>query len=86
MQVFPQRLVNVDVQIKRPIEDVPEIVSVIERVEGLLGREGRVLVRYSGTQPICRIMVESPTKEETERFSDEIAKVVEEKLGFQDIV
>ncbi|MBW2194004.1 MAG: phosphoglucosamine mutase [Deltaproteobacteria bacterium] len=81
MKVFPQRLINVEVQVKRPIEDIPEIVAAIERVEGLLGEKGRVLVRYSGTQPICRIMVESPTKEETERFSDEIAEVIRKRLG-----
>ncbi len=81
MKVFPQRLINVEVKDKPPIETVPEIVAAIEHVEKILGNVGRVLVRYSGTQPMCRVMVEGPTHEETEEYCSEIAQVVREKLA-----
>lgn len=81
MKVFPQRLINVEVRDKQPIEAVPEIVAVIDHVEEMLGDGGRVLVRYSGTQSLCRVMVEGPTHEETERYCRKIAEVVREKLG-----
>jgi phosphoglucosamine mutase len=80
MKVFPQRLINVEVKDKRPIEGVPEIVAVVERVEGILGDGGRVLVRYSGTQPLCRVMVEGPTHEETESHCREIAEIIRKQL------
>jgi phosphoglucosamine mutase len=81
MKVFPQRLINVDVRDKPPIEAVPEIVAAVEHVERILGDVGRVLVRYSGTQPMCRVMVEGPTYEETEKYCGEIAEVVRKKLA-----
>ena len=80
MKVFPQSLINVEVKDKRPIEGVPEIVAVVERVERILGDGGRVLVRYSGTQPLCRVMVEGPTHEETESHCREIAEIITKQL------
>ncbi len=80
MKVFPQKLINVDVTSKPEISTIPEIVRVIDEVEGKLGDEGRVLVRYSGTQNMCRVMVEGPTDEETERYCNQIVAVVKEKL------
>ena len=58
MDVFPQKLINVDVKTKPDIQTVPEIVEAVAQVEAELGDEGRVLVRYSGTQNMCRVMVE----------------------------
>ncbi|MBW2021029.1 MAG: phosphoglucosamine mutase [Deltaproteobacteria bacterium] len=81
MRVFPQRLINVAVRDKPPIESVPEIVAAVEGVKRVLGDGGRVLVRYSGTQPMCRVMVEGPVPEETERYCKQIADVVREKLS-----
>jgi phosphoglucosamine mutase len=81
MKVFPQYLVNVEVKDKPPIERVPEIVAIIQHVEKSMGDGGRVLVRYSGTQPMCRVMVEGPTHEETRKYCEKIAEVVREKLG-----
>ncbi len=81
VEIFPQRMINVEVKDKPPIETVPEIASAIERVETILGDVGRVLVRYSGTQPMCRVMVEGPSHEETEKYCSEIAQVVKKKLG-----
>ena len=81
MKVFPQMLININVNSRPEIEMVPEIMTAIREVERRLGGQGRVLVRYSGTQNMCRVMVEGPTPEETERFCREIAEVVDKTLN-----
>jgi phosphoglucosamine mutase len=81
MKVFPQVLLNIDVRKKPAIEDVPQVMAAIRSVEDCLGEKGRVLVRYSGTQPLCRVMVEGPEEDETRRYCQQIADVVEETLG-----
>ncbi len=81
MKVYPQKIVNVDVKSKPEISSIPEIVKVIEEVELKLGEAGRVLVRYSGTQSMCRVMVEGPTDEETAAHCKAIADVVRSKLA-----
>jgi len=81
MKVYPQKIVNVDVKSKPEIASVPEIVKIIEQVESKLGDDGRVLVRYSGTQSMCRVMVEGPTDEETASCCNIIADVVRSKLS-----
>jgi phosphoglucosamine mutase len=81
MQVFPQKLINIEVKSKPEIDSVSEIVEAIARVEGELGDHGRVLVRYSGTQSMCRVMVEGPTAEITEKCAGELADVVKSVIG-----
>jgi phosphoglucosamine mutase len=81
MQVFPQKLINITVKSKPDIETVPEIVAAIHLAEKALGDRGRVLVRYSGTQQMCRVMVEGPTAEETDKFCEMIAAVVRATIG-----
>lgn len=81
MNVFPQSLINVDTKSRPEISTVSEIVTVIKSVEQQLADRGRVLVRYSGTQNMCRVMVEGPTKEKTLEYCKQIADVVRAKLG-----
>ena len=81
MTVFPQMLMNVAVKSKPDIQTIPEIQKEIESVEKDMGEKGRVLVRYSGTQPLCRIMVEAPTHEETRQYCEQIAEAVQKKIG-----
>jgi len=81
MDIYPQKLINVDVRSKPDISTVPQIVDVIERIEKELGNDGRILVRYSGTQNMCRVMVEGPSDGVTERHCMEIAEVVKTALG-----
>jgi phosphoglucosamine mutase len=81
MKVYPQKLINIDVKSKPDISGFPEIVAVIKSVEARLGTKGRVLVRYSGTQNMCRVMVEGPTEEETQACCNQIASVISEKLA-----
>ncbi len=81
MKVFPQMLINLEVKKKPKIESVPEIMAAIKEVEEKLGDKGRVLVRYSGTQNMCRVMVEGPTREETEKYCRQIAAVAQNILA-----
>jgi phosphoglucosamine mutase len=81
MDVLPQKLINVDVQRKPDITTVPEIVAAIKQVEADLKEQGRVLIRYSGTQNMCRVMVEGPTKEITEKHCRELADIVKKALS-----
>jgi len=81
MDIYPQKLINVEVLQKPEISTVPQIVEAIKVVERGLGEKGRVLVRYSGTQNLCRIMVEGPTEDLTEKYCNQVARVVKEALG-----
>ncbi|MHB9002784.1 MAG: phosphoglucosamine mutase [Coriobacteriia bacterium] len=81
MDVFPQKLINVDVASKPEIESIPQLVDAIRQVEDELGERGRVLVRYSGTQNMCRVMVEGPTIEATERYAAQLADIVSATIG-----
>ena len=81
MQMAPQVLINMDVARKPPIEEEPEIGSAIRAAEQELGDSGRVLIRYSGTQNMCRVMVEGPTEEMTRRLAESLADKVRTVLG-----
>ncbi len=81
MDIYPQKLINVDVKRKPEISSEPQIMEVIERIEEELGEEGRVLVRYSGTQNMCRVMVEGPSESVTNKYCEEIADLVKRILG-----
>jgi len=70
---YPQVLVNVTVARKRPLEELPDVTRLIGQVEGKLGTEGRVLVRYSGTESKVRVMVEGPEEARIRGYADEIA-------------
>jgi phosphoglucosamine mutase len=81
MDVFPQKLINVPVKSKPDISTVPGVVDAMKEVEAKLGDQGRVLVRYSGTQNACRVMVEGPTDALTDALCRQIADAVEQALG-----
>jgi phosphoglucosamine mutase len=81
MTPFPQVLMNVPVKTKPRIDDVPRIRDAIRKVEADLGESGRVLVRYSGTESLCRVMVEGPTEEQTRVYCREIAETVAKELS-----
>ncbi|RKQ29058.1 phosphoglucosamine mutase [Oceanobacillus halophilus] len=83
MKIFPQVLKNVKVNNKNEALNNPEILSEIENVERELGENGRVLVRPSGTEPLIRVMVEAPTKEECETYVNRIVKLVEDLVGME---
>lgn len=81
MTVFPQIQIGVKVSAKPDLESIDKIVQAAKSVESSLNGKGRVLIRYSGTQPVCRVMVEGPSLKDTERFCKQIADVVKEKIG-----
>jgi phosphoglucosamine mutase len=81
MRPAPQRLINVDVRHKPPLEGIAPLAEKIRAAETELGQRGRVLVRYSGTQLICRVMVEGPTEAVTNRLAEDLAGVVRSALG-----
>ena len=81
MTVLPQILLNVPVTSKPDIETIDAIKTEIAAVEKILGEEGRVLVRYSGTQPLCRVMVEGVEDQEIRQYAKQIADVIQQELG-----
>ncbi|MBW2442893.1 MAG: phosphoglucosamine mutase [Deltaproteobacteria bacterium] len=80
MTVYPQVLINVDVQSKPDLATVPAVAEAIKAVETKLGSQGRVLVRYSGTQPLCRVMVEGPSETETREYCIQLADIIKKKI------
>ena len=84
MKCYPQVLMNVTVSAKPEIQTIPDIQAAIRKAEKGLADQGRVLVRYSGTQPLCRVMVEGPTTEETTRICRQLADVIKKTIGTGD--
>lgn len=78
---FPQVLINVRVAKKPPIETVPALVAAIGAAEKELGADGRILVRYSGTESICRVMVEGPADAIVNRLAGAVADIVKKELA-----
>ncbi len=81
MTVFPQRMVNVPVKEKPDLQTLAPVAEAITAVESELGNSGRVLVRYSGTQPLCRVMAEAETAAQAEDAVDRIADVIRRNIG-----
>lgn len=81
---YPQTLVNVRVAVKRPFEDVPEITDGARRVEAQLAGEGRLLLRYSGTELLARVMIEGRRQEEIDALAADLAAVIRDSLGAGD--
>jgi len=82
LTIFPQVLINVSVSRKPDLGSIPEVKAVIQRVEQALRDRGRVLVRYSGTEPLCRVMVEGRDREKVEQYAQEIADTIEKALSY----
>jgi phosphoglucosamine mutase len=78
---YPQVLVNVHVKEKKDLRHVPPIAAAMDRVERLLAGQGRLLVRYSGTEPLLRVMIEGRDQHEIQGWAREIADTVKEHLG-----
>jgi phosphoglucosamine mutase len=81
VHLSPQTIVNVEIKSKLPLDSIPELQEAVRGAESELGREGRVLIRYSGTQSICRVMVEGPTEEMTDRLARSLANTVKKCIG-----
>jgi len=81
LKVYPQLLVNVRVKERKPLEDLPSVNAEIRAAEASFGDTGRVLVRFSGTEPLARVMVEGPDQERVENFANRIASQIRAELG-----
>jgi phosphoglucosamine mutase len=81
LKVYPQRLVNVRIKEKKALTDLPSVAAEIRRVEEAFAGTGRVLVRFSGTEPLARVMVEGPDLEQVESFSARIADAIRREMG-----
>jgi phosphoglucosamine mutase len=81
IQVYPQRLVNVRIKRRKPLEDLPGVMAEIRAAEDSFGDSGRVLVRFSGTEPLARVMVEGPELERVEAFANRIASQIQAEIG-----
>lgn len=78
---YPQVIVNVRVKTKPPLDSLPEVAQALAEAEATLGENGRVVLRYSGTEPMVRVMVEAEHSSEVERFSKSIAQAVRKAIG-----
>ncbi len=81
LEPFPQVLLNVRVSSRPDVSDVPEIARAVAAAERELGNRGRVLIRYSGTEPLLRIMMEGPKLEEITRLAEAVREVVQQTIG-----
>ena len=78
---YPQVLVNVRVKQKTDLSTVPAIASTMKKVEQGLAGNGRLLVRYSGTEPLLRVMIEGEDQPTVQAWAEEIAQAVRDSLG-----
>jgi phosphoglucosamine mutase len=78
---YPQTIVNVKVRSKPPLESLPEVSRALSEANSALGENGRIVLRYSGTEPLARVMVEAEHHSDVERFSQSVAAAVRTSIG-----
>jgi phosphoglucosamine mutase len=78
---YPQTIVNVRVKTKPALESVPAVAQALRDAEATLGDNGRIVLRYSGTEPLARVMVEAEHPADVERFSQSIAAAIRTTIG-----
>ena len=81
LEIYPQLLVNVRVKERRPLEEMTTVKEEIRRMEAEFGDTGRVVVRFSGTEPLARVMVEGPKLDRVQYFAESIAAAIRSELG-----
>src|SRR5580693_6349951 len=78
---YPQVIVNVKVKSKPALETLPEVADALAKAQSILGENGRVVLRYSGTEPLARVMVEAEHDADVQRFSQSIASALRTAIG-----
>jgi phosphoglucosamine mutase len=78
---YPQTIVNVKVRTKPPIESLVEVTQALSEAQSALGQNGRIVLRYSGTEPLARVMVEAEHDSDVQRFSQSIASALKSAIG-----
>ncbi|HEV2615955.1 MAG TPA: phosphoglucosamine mutase [Candidatus Acidoferrales bacterium] len=81
LKVFPQKIVNVRVRSKPPLESLPLVASALADGKKRLGDSGRIVVRYSGTERLARVMVEAERAEDVDRYAQSIASALQSSVG-----
>jgi phosphoglucosamine mutase len=81
LKIYPQKIVNVRVRSKPALESLPEVLRMLREAEKALGKSGRVILRYSGTEPLARVMVEAEHDEDVRRWTDSLASAVRSSIG-----
>jgi phosphoglucosamine mutase len=81
LKVFPQVIVNVKVREKRPMETIPAVVAAIRAAEEELRDSGRVVIRYSGTEALARVMIEAESENAMRHHAEAIAGAIRAELG-----
>jgi phosphoglucosamine mutase len=81
LKVFPQVIVNVKVREKRPLEGIPTVAAAIRAAEAELADSGRVVIRYSGTEALARVMIEAESEPLMKHHADTIAAAIRTELG-----
>jgi len=81
MKVFPQKIVNVKVKSKPSLDSLPEVSRELAAAEKALGTSGRVVLRYSGTEPLARVMVEAEHEDDVRRWTDTLANSLRVAIG-----
>jgi phosphoglucosamine mutase len=81
MDRYPQELVNVRIKERRRLEEFPTVIQQMKKVEKKLGQKGRLLVRFSGTEPLVRIMVEGEDEQEIRTLAEETARIIEREFN-----
>lgn len=81
LEPFPQKLINVPVKRRIPFAEVPEVCKCVQEVERSLADKGRVLLRYSGTEPLARVMLEGEDKDLVGELAEMLAQVIQNSLG-----
>lgn len=80
-QQYPQILVNVRVREKLPFDELPSVDAAVRAVEERLSHKGRLLLRYSGTEPLARVMIEGENQFEIEDYANRIAEAIKREIG-----
>jgi phosphoglucosamine mutase len=78
---YPQVIVNVKVKSKPPLDSIPEVTRALAEAQAALGENGRIVLRYSGTEPLARVMVEAEAQADVDQYSTSIAEALRNTLG-----
>jgi phosphoglucosamine mutase len=81
LKIFPQKIVNVRVRSKPALDSLPEVAQLLRQAEKTLGDSGRVVLRYSGTEPLARVMVEAEREEDVSRWTESLASALQSSIG-----
>ncbi len=81
LKIFPQKIVNVKVKSKPPLDSLPEVWKLFTESEKALGNSGRVVLRYSGTEPLARVMVEAERDSDVSHWTDTLADALRQSIG-----